>query len=79
MVRLATSVEAYAVLLQVPELDRYVSLEDFNIKLAEGSLVLVAEIEGEAAGFKVGYPLSENTFYSWLGGVLPGYRQQGVA
>jgi len=30
-------------------------------------------------GFKIGYPYNENTFYSWIGGVLPKFRQQGVA
>lgn len=30
-------------------------------------------------GFKIGYPYKEATFYSWVGGVLPKYRQQGIA
>ena len=30
-------------------------------------------------GFKIGYPYNENTFYSWIGGVLPTYRQRGIA
>ena len=30
-------------------------------------------------GFKIGYPYNKNTFYSWIGGVLPTYRQRGIA
>jgi len=30
-------------------------------------------------GFKLGYRYNENTFYSWVGGVLPEYRQKGIA
>lgn len=29
--------------------------------------------------FKIGYRYNESTFYSWVGGVLPSYRQQGIA
>jgi predicted GNAT superfamily acetyltransferase len=30
-------------------------------------------------GFKIGYPYSEDTFYSWIGGIIPRFRQQGIA
>ncbi len=30
-------------------------------------------------GFKIGYPYNKDTFYSWIGGVLPDYRQLGIA
>ncbi len=30
-------------------------------------------------GFKIGYPYSEDTFYSWIGGVLTQFRRQGIA
>lgn len=30
-------------------------------------------------GFKIGYPYNDTTFYSWVGGILPEYRQQGIA
>lgn len=33
----------------------------------------------ELIGFKIGYPYDNITFYSWVGGVLPNYRQQGIA
>lgn len=45
----------------------------------EDLLMLVARIEGEAVGFKIGYRFRAETFYSAKGGVLPAYRRQGVA
>lgn len=29
-------------------------------------------------GFKIGYNYNKTTFYSWVGGVLPQYRNQGI-
>ena len=30
-------------------------------------------------GFKAGYAVTSTRYYSWLGGVHPAYRQQGIA
>jgi len=30
-------------------------------------------------GFKIGYPYNAYTFYSWVGGVLPEFHNQGIA
>ena len=70
---------AYQVFLAVPELDRYLSLQGFQSRITEGTLVLVYEADDKAIGFKVGYPLNDDDFYSWLGGVVPEARQSGVA
>lgn len=40
---------------------------------------LVATLEGQVIGFKLGYEMEPGVFYSWLGGVDPDYRKQGVA
>ena len=42
-------------------------------------LMLLAVLEGEPVGFKVGYRENRFTFYSAKGGVLPEYRRQGIA
>ncbi len=42
-------------------------------------LLLLAENDGELAGFKLGYALDGSSFYSWLGGIHPNHRRQGIA
>ena len=41
--------------------------------------VLVAWCGKEPAGYKIGYELSGDVFYSFSGGVVPEYRRQGIA
>ena len=43
------------------------------------TLVLVAELDDEPAGFACGYELRPSTYYSWLCGVLPNARRMGIA
>ncbi|AVR01076.1 GNAT family N-acetyltransferase [Oceanobacillus iheyensis] len=43
-------------------------------------LVIVTAMDGERViGYKIGYALDNSTFYSWLGGVNPRYRNHGIA
>lgn len=42
-------------------------------------LIVVAMAGSNLIGYKVGYELSCEMFYSWLGGVDPGYRGHGIA
>ena len=46
----------------------------------EDSITIVASDapHQEIVGFKVGYPQKDHRFYSWLGGVHPTYRRQGI-
>lgn len=78
MERIGTTEEAFEVLLNVPELDRYLSIEQMREKIREGSIILVSEHQGQLIGFKIGYPLNDTDFYSWLGGVVPGKRKLGA-
>ena len=65
---------------QIPELERGVSLEEIKQRIGEQSfLLLVAYVEGEVAGYKLGYALDEQTFYSWVGGVAEDFRKLGIA
>ena len=45
----------------------------------DGLLMLVAFLDERPVGFKVGYQLHQDTFYSAKGGVLPAYRRRGIA
>ncbi|WP_394202742.1 GNAT family N-acetyltransferase [Shewanella waksmanii] len=65
---------------QIPEFERQYSAESIQQRLAnQASLLQLIYVEGEIAGFKLGYAINEQTFYSWLGAILPDYRQLGLA
>jgi len=50
-----------------------------NVK-SKPSLLVFTALEGEnVIGYKIGYPIDHNKFYSWLGGVASKYRNQGIA
>jgi predicted GNAT superfamily acetyltransferase len=43
------------------------------------ALYVLAYNDNKLIGFKIGYPYNDDTFYSWVGGVHPKYRKQGIA
>lgn len=45
----------------------------------DGLLMLIAFLGEKPVGFKVGYQLQKDAFYSAKGGVLPAYRRSGIA
>jgi len=50
-----------------------------RLKQKPDSLSVLAYSNNKIVGFKIGYPYNENTFYSWVGGVLLKFRRQGIA
>lgn len=68
-------------------LDLYASVfEDadlafFTNRLKENpdAYILLAFSCNKLIGFKIGYPYNKDTFYSWIGGVLPSFRKKGIA
>ena len=66
---------------QVPAFKNLYPIEEFEKRLSNTHLILITEENNRAIGFKCGYQKSgsRNTFYSWMGGVLPSHRQMGVA
>ena len=67
--------------MQIPELDDPHRHGEYEKRL-QGipHLIAIAYVENKAAGFKVGYQREgDGSFYSWMGGVLPGFRRQGIA
>jgi predicted GNAT superfamily acetyltransferase len=73
--------EVVAISRQIPEFDNPHQAEEYRQRLAgKKYLMLIAYMDRHAAGFKVGYDKeNDGYFYSWMGGVLPAYRQAGVA
>ena len=66
----------------IPEFeDRYSKAEYTHRLKASEHVILIAEVDGELAGFKVGYDrfLDGRVFYSWMGAVLPEFREKGIA
>lgn len=70
---------------QLGELSRIVFTrtypEDLEWRLTRlpEATVTVARAGDALVGFKVGYAVTKDRYYSWLGGVHPDFRRQGVA
>ncbi|WP_219118231.1 GNAT family N-acetyltransferase [Janthinobacterium sp. UMAB-56] len=79
MIRIGNMEEAWQVLQAIPEFDQRRSLAQLQERLPADALVLIAEANGQAVGFKLGYRAGDGSLYSWLGGVLPAYRKAGLA
>ncbi|MEB2776996.1 GNAT family N-acetyltransferase [Algoriphagus sp. D3-2-R+10] len=81
VVRQASLEELLSVHECIPEFGGKEELDFYSKRLENRvHLPLVAEIQDELAGFKVGYVSDNpNIFYSWMGGVVPKFRREGVA
>ncbi|UPR35840.1 GNAT family N-acetyltransferase [Vibrio cyclitrophicus] len=80
IVREGSLEEVVSVVEQITEFAKKESVTSLSERLAgKTSLILVAEEAGVLLGFKIGYELDENTFYSWFGGVSSLARNKGVA
>ncbi|WHX42588.1 GNAT family N-acetyltransferase [Mesobacillus sp. AQ2] len=55
--------------------------EDLAAKMAiKPQLLIITAITGtKVVGYKIGYELKKDKFYSWLGGVDPDFRAHGIA
>lgn len=73
--------QAVAVSRLIPEFENpYDEVEYAKRMTGKAQLLLVATVDGQPAGFKVGYARDgDGTFYSWMGGILPAYRRMGIA
>ena len=80
IVREGSLEEVVSVVEQINEFAQKESVASLSQRLSgKKSLILVAEEAGVLLGFKIGYELEPNTFYSWFGGVSPLARNKGVA
>ena len=52
---------------------------DQELKSKHGLIALIAYSQSTPCGFKIGYEQSPKRFYSWIGGTLPDFRNQGIA
>ncbi|MFC4353810.1 GNAT family N-acetyltransferase [Chryseomicrobium palamuruense] len=82
-------VQIYTCLPDEKEIVKLVSLhesifgngEEMKRKLDSKKDILIQTIsfEDRVIAYKIGYELNAQTFYSWLGGVDPKHRKQGLA
>jgi len=64
---------------RIPEFENPYDRTEYEKRLSQvPHLILIASIKDQDVGFKIGYQ-KEDHFYSWLGGVIPEYRKQGIA
>ena len=80
-IRKGTILEATTITHQIPEFGKAYMTAEYVKRLEKiPHLILIAEADGELAGFKVGYERErDGSFYSWMGGVLPPFRRKGIA
>lgn len=75
--------EAVSVYRQIPEFQNELVIDAAEMERRLGRrspLILIGHVDGRCVGFKLGYDrYQDGSWYSWLGGVLPSYRKQGVA
>lgn len=81
MIKDGTVEEVIQLCLAIPEFKNIYSKEEFIRRLSfKNSMILVVEEENTPVGFKCGYEGEEpNTYYSWMGGVIPAYRNLQIA
>lgn len=81
IIRLGTIAEVVSLSQLIPEFANPHEEQEYGKRLKnKSSLILIAEYRQQAVGFKVGYQKEiGGSFYSWMGGVLPDFRQMGVA
>ena len=72
--------KAFNLSKQIGEFENPYSIDEYEKRLKDSSLILTGEIEEKVVGFKVGYDrYNDGSFYSWMGGVLLDYRRKNVA
>lgn len=81
MIREGSIDDVLGLAYKMPEFSDLYSRDEFERRLkTTKSLILIAESEGEMSGFKCGYEReNSSSFYSWMGGVVPAFRRNGIA
>ena len=72
---LADLLHVYAALFEDAKIDFFVE----RLQTKEDVVINLCYANSGLVGFKVGYRYNESTLYSWVGGVLPPFRKQGIA
>ncbi len=79
VIKTGTIEQAFELYLKIPEFKNPYKIEVLQKRFIAKHLILVAYHKDAPVAFKIGYALNEDVFYSWLGGVLPKYRNLKIA
>lgn len=72
--------QIYPITHQIPEFINPYPIEAYYKRFKNTPNLCLAAYDGDKIiGFKIGYEKDDKTFYSWMGAVLPKYRQKQVA
>jgi ribosomal protein S18 acetylase RimI-like enzyme len=65
----------------IPEFDSPYEINEYKKRCCgTHHLTLIANMNKIPVGFKIGYDrYKDGSFYSWMGGVIPNFRKNGVA
>jgi GNAT superfamily N-acetyltransferase len=65
---------------KIPEFDQPYNIEEYKKRCDGKHLALIAKINNQPVGFKIGYDrFNDGSLYSWMGGVLPEFRRKEIA
>lgn len=79
-IRQGTVEDVVMVDAQIPEFDGRNTKEKLEQRLSDiPHLILIATHNDQPMAYKMGYELTSDEFYSWLGGVIPKARKNGIA
>lgn len=80
-IRTGSIAEAVAVSMKIPEFSNPHEAAEYQKRLSgKQHLTLIAYDGSKAIGFKVGYDKEKDgSFYSWMGGIVPAYRERQIA
>lgn len=79
-IRVGTIEEALSVEQRIPEFTEISTVEECKERIDnKPHLLLIARDNDIPIGYLIGYEAENGIFYSWLGGVSPGYRRMGIA
>ena len=74
-------VQAFKISNRIPEFDNPYKLNEYGHRtIGVMHLILTIIYNNKIVGFKIAYNRFQNdSFYSWMGGILPEYRRKGLA
>lgn len=71
--------ESFQLSKEIPEFATPYPIEEYQKRLQGKHLILIAYMNDLPVGFKIGHEVTNLSFYSWLGGILPAFRKQKIA